>query len=115
MIDNKIKNKMPLEIIDAASGSPVITDGIALIKNARRPKAGKAFLDFAGSAKVQALLANKYNRMPTHPDAIAASPKWMGEIDFKVMDVDWGALAAKQSEWMQHRDMEIKDSAKDKK
>jgi iron(III) transport system substrate-binding protein len=31
------------------------------------------------------------------------------------MDVDWGALAAKQSEWMQHWDMEIKDSAKDKK
>ena len=115
VIDNKIKNKMPLEIIDAASGSPVITDGIALIKNARHPNAGKAFLDFAGSAKVQAMLANQFNRLPTHPEAIASSPKWMGEIKFKVMDVDWGALAAKQSEWMQHWDMEIKDSAKDKK
>ena len=115
VIDNKINNKMPLEIIDAASGSPVITDGIALIKNAKHPNAGQAFLDFAGSAKVQAMLANKFNRLPTHPEAIATSPKWMGEIKLKVMDVDWGALAAKQSEWMQHWDMEIKDSAKDKK
>ena len=115
VIDNKINNKMPLEIIDAASGSPVITDGIALIKNAKHPNAGQAFLDFAGSAKVQAMLANKFNRLPTHPEAIATSPKWMGEVKLKVMDVDWGALAAKQSEWMQHWDMEIKDSAKDKK
>ena len=115
VIDNKINNKMPLEIIDAASGSPVITDGIALIKNAKHPNAGKAFLDYAGSAKVQAMLANKFNRLPTLPEALASSPKWMGEIKFKVMDVDWGALAAKQSEWMQHWDMEIKDSAKDKK
>jgi iron(III) transport system substrate-binding protein len=115
VIDNKIKNNMPLEFIDAAGGSPVITDGIALIKNARRPNAGKAFLDFAGSAKVQAMLANKFNRLPTHPEAIADSPQWMGEIEFKVMDVDWGALAARQSEWMQYWDSEIKDSAKDKK
>lgn len=115
VIDNKIKNKMPLEIIDASSGSPILTDGIALIKNARHPNAGKAFLDFAGSANVQAMLANKFNRLPTHPEAIASSPKWMGEIKIKAMDVDWGALAGKQSEWMQHWDMEIKDSAKDKK
>jgi len=31
------------------------------------------------------------------------------------MNVDWGALAAKQSEWMQKWDTEIKDSGKDKK
>lgn len=115
VIDNRLNNKMPLEIIDAASGSPVITDGVALIKSSKHPNAGKAFIDFIGSAKVQAMLANKFNRLPTHPDAFAASPKWMGEMDVKVMDVDWGDLASKQSEWMQHWDMEIKDSAKDKK
>lgn len=115
VIDNKIKNKIPLEIIDAESGSPVITDGIAVIKGAPHPNAAKAFVEFAGGAKAQAMLANKFNRMPTHPDAIATAPKWMEEISFKIMDVDWGALAAKQSEWIQHWDMEIKDSAKDKK
>lgn len=113
VIDNKIKNQMPLEIIDAESGSPVITDGIAVIKNAKHPNAGRAFVEFAGSAKVQAMLANEFNRLPTHPDAIADSPAWMGEITFKVMDVDWGDLASKQSEWMQHWDLEIKDSGKD--
>ncbi|TVM30602.1 extracellular solute-binding protein [Oceanidesulfovibrio marinus] len=115
IIDNKIKNKMPLEIIDATSGSPVITDGIAVIKGAKHPNAAQAFVEFAGGAKVQSMLANQFNRMPTLPDAIASSPAWMGEIKFRVMDVDWGALASKQSEWMQHWDSEIKDSGKDAK
>jgi len=115
IIDNIKDNKMPLEIVDAKSGSPVITDGIAVVKGAKHPKAAKAFVDFAGSPKVQAMLAQKFNRMPTHPDAIAESPEWMGQIKFKVMDVDWGALADKESEWMQKWDMDVKDSGKDQK
>lgn len=115
IVDNKIKNKMPLEIIDAASGSPVITDGIALIKGAKNPNAARAFLDFAGSAKIQSLLANAFNRKPTHPAAISTSPKWMADTKIKVMNVDWGTLAAKQSEWMQKWDTEVKDSSKDRK
>lgn len=115
VIDNKIKNNIPLEIIDLESGSPVITDGIAVIKNAAHPEAAKAFAEFAGSAKIQSMLANEFNRMPTLTDALADSPEWMGEVSFKVMDVDWVDLSAKQSEWMQKWDTEIKDSKKDVK
>ena len=115
IIDNKIKNKMPLAVIDAESGSPVITDGIALIHGAKHPNAAKSFIEFAGSAKVQALLAQKFNRLPTHPDALADSPEWMANTSFKVMDVDWQALAAKQSAWMQKWESEIKSMSKDEK
>jgi iron(III) transport system substrate-binding protein len=113
IIDNKIKNNMPLEVIDAHSGSPVITDGIALIRGAKRPQAARAFIEFAGSAETQALLANTFNRLPTNPDALAESPAWMAETKFKIMDVDWQDLAAKQSAWMQKWDAEIKDNGKD--
>lgn len=115
IIDNKIKNKMPLAAIDAESGSPVITDGIALVHGAKHPNAAKSFIEFAGSAKVQALLAQKFNRLPTHPDALADSPEWMADTSFKVMDVDWQDLAAKQSGWIQKWDSEIKSVSKDKK
>lgn len=115
IIDNKIKNKMPLAVIDAQSGSPVITDGIALIHGAKHPNAAKSFIEFAGSAKVQALLAQKFNRLPTHPDALADSPEWMAKTTFKVMDVDWQALAAKQSGWIQKWDSEVKSMSKDTK
>jgi iron(III) transport system substrate-binding protein len=113
VIDNKINNKLPLEIIDAESGSPVITDGIALIRGAKHREAGKAFIELAGSARMQSLLAKRFNRLPTHPDAIEDAPAWMAGTKFKVMDVDWGALAGRQSQWMQRWDAEIKNSAKD--
>jgi iron(III) transport system substrate-binding protein len=115
IVDNQIKNKMPLRTIDATSGSPVITDAIAVIKGARHPEAAKAFVEYAGGVEAQAMLARKFNRMPTLPAALDQAPAWMAEIKFKIMDVDWGALAAKQSAWMQQWDSEVKDSAKDKK
>lgn len=113
IIDNKVNNNMPLEVVNAVSGSPIITDGIAVINNAPHPNAAKAFVEFAGSAKVQAMLATEFNRMPTNPDALASSPEWMGAFEINAMNVDWADLASKQSEWMQKWDTEIKDSNKD--
>lgn len=115
IIDNKIKNNLPIDIIQLESGFPVITDGIALIKNSPHPEAAKAFVEFAGSAEVQSMLANEFNRMPTHPGALDTSPDWMEEITFNVMDVDWVDLSAKQSQWMQKWDTDIKDTGKDVK
>lgn len=113
IIDNKINNNIPLEVIDAESGSPIITDGIALINNAAHPNAAKAFIDFAGSPEIQALLANEFNRLPTSPAALADSPEWMSEITYKAMEVDWADLSSKEGEWMQQWDTEIKDANKD--
>ncbi len=101
-------NGLPLEIIDAESGSPVITDAIGVIKNSKHPNAAKKFLEFAGSKKIQSKLATEFNRMPTLNSAIEQSPQWMKEIDYKVMDVDWKVLSEKQSQWMQKWDSEIK-------
>lgn len=115
IIDNKTKNNLPIEIVKLESGYPVITDGIAAIKNSPNPNAAKAFVEFAGSAEVQSMLANEFNRMPTLEAAIADSPEWMSEIQFEPMDVDWTDLSAKQSDWMQKWDTEIKDSGKDVK
>jgi iron(III) transport system substrate-binding protein len=113
IIDNKMNNNIPLEVVNATSGSPIITDGIALINNAPHTNAAKAFIDFAGSADIQALLAVEFNRMPTNEEAFASSPEWMSEIEITAMDVDWADLALKQSQWMQTWDTEIKDSSKD--
>ncbi|MEG1973105.1 MAG: extracellular solute-binding protein, partial [Oscillospiraceae bacterium] len=110
--ENQTKNNMPLEIIDAASGSIVITDGIAAIKNAPHPNAAAAFVEFAGSAKIQALLANNENRIPTLKSALSDSPQWM-KTEYKVMDVDWSVIAENQNEWLQKFDTEIRDSSKD--
>lgn len=108
---NVDQNNMPLQVIDAESGSVVITDGIAAIKNAPHPNAAKAFVEFAGSAKVQAILANEFNRIPTLKSALTECPEWM-QTEYKAMDIDWSVIAANQSEWLQKFDNEICDSSK---
>jgi iron(III) transport system substrate-binding protein len=112
IMDNKINNNLPIELVKVESGYPIITDGIAAIKNSPHPEAAKAFVEFAGSAEVQTMLAQEFNRMPTHPAAFETSPEWMDEVSFEAMDVDWVELSNKQSEWMQKWDTEIdeKDS-----
>lgn len=112
VIQNRDDNNIPLRIVDATSGSPVITDGIGIIAGAPNPGPAQRFVDYVGSAAVQAQLANDYNRMPTHPDALLDSPAWMGEFTYRVMDVDWGRLAEMQSEWIQYFEDEVRDSAK---
>ncbi|QSX05253.1 extracellular solute-binding protein [Sedimentibacter sp. zth1] len=113
IVDNVVKNNVPLKIVDAKSGSPVITDGIAAIKNAPHPNAAKAFVEFAGSSKMQAKIANEFNRIPTLKEAIQNSPEWMKD-SYKVMDVDWSVISKNQNEWLQKFDTEIRDANKDK-
>lgn len=114
IIDNINKNNMPLEIVDAQSGSIIITDGIAAIKNSPHPNAAKAFVEFAGSAEMQAKIANEFNRIPTLKSALANCPEWM-QTDYKAMNTDWAAVSEKQSEWLQKWDTEIRNSSKDLK
>ncbi len=112
IIDGIEKNNMPLKIIDAKSGSPVITDGVAAIKNAPHPNAAKEFVEFVGSADIQAKIANEFNRIPTLKSAIEKSPEWMKE-EYKAMDVDWSVISKNQDAWLQKFDTEIRDSSKD--
>lgn len=109
VIINKEKG-LPLEIIDAKSGSPVITDAIGVIKNSKHPNAAAKFLEFAGSAKIQSKLAVEFNRIPTLESAIKDSPEWMHEVKYRIMDVDWKVLSENESEWMQKWDSEIKNN-----
>lgn len=111
IIDNRDNNGMPLEVVDATSGSVVITDCIAALKNSPHPNAAQAFLDFAGSAEVQTMLANDFNRMPTLDAALTGSPKWM-QNGYKAMPVDWGTISANQSDWLSNWETNICSAGK---
>lgn len=111
IIDNKEKNNMPLEVVDAESGSVVITDCVAALKNAPHPNAAAKFVDFVGSAKVQAMIANDFNRIPTLDSALKDSPEWMSK-EYKAMDVDWSVIGKNQSNWIEKWETDIIDNNK---
>ena len=111
IIDNKENNGMPLEVVDAKSGSVIITDCVAALKNAPHPNAAAKFVDFVGSAKVQAMIANDFNRIPTLQSALKDSPQWMA-TDYKAMDVDWSTIGKNQSKWIEKWETDIINSNK---
>lgn len=112
VIDNQVKNAMPLTVVDAEEGSILLTDCIAAINNAPHPNAAKAFVEYAGSVKMQEQLANNYDRMPTLDAAIPNSPEWMHQ-ELKSMPLDWAYIAEKENEWLNLWNTEIRDAAKD--
>lgn len=112
VMDNIENNNMPFTMINAKSGSPVITDGIAVIEGAKHKTAAEKFIEFAGSSEVQAMLAKDFNRMPTSKDALETAPDWMKNFDYKPMNVDWENLAEHSSEWLQNYEDNIRDSSK---
>lgn len=111
IIDNRDNNGMPLEVVEAESGSVVITDCVAALNDAPHPNAAAKFVEFVGSAEIQAKIANEFNRIPTLDAALENSPEWMG-TEYKAMDVDWSVIGENQSEWIQKWETDIIDSSK---
>ena len=97
---------MPIEVINPESGSVVITDCVAALKNAPHPNAAAKFVEFVGSAKVEAMIANDFNRIPALDSALADSPAWM-QTEYKAMDVDWSTIGKNQSKWIEKWETDI--------
>lgn len=95
------------------SGTPVLTEGIAIIKNAPHPKAAEAFYEFVNTPEAAKLLAERYYRIPTRND-VNELPDWIEETEIIPMEVDWDLFEEKGDEWMDYWDNHIKSTDKDK-
>lgn len=111
IITNRDENGMPFEIVDAASGAITLTDCIAALNKAPHPNAAAAFLEFAGSAKAQAMVANDFNRIPVLDSALPDCPEWM-KTSYPAMDLDWNAISQNQLTWLEKWETDFIDGAK---
>lgn len=104
----------PFSYVLPESGTPVLTEGIAIVKDAPHPKAAEAFYEFVNTPEAAKLLAEKYYRIPTRED-VTDLPEWITEAeeDIKPMDIDWALFQEKSDEWMDHWDNQIKNAEKE--
>jgi iron(III) transport system substrate-binding protein len=103
----------PFDFVIPESGTPVLTEGIAIIKGAPHPNAAKAFYEFVNTPEAAKLLAEKYYRIPTRND-VKDLPEWISNTEIKPMEIDWETFQEKQEEWMEYWDNNIKNTEKDK-
>ena len=94
-----VKGGGPVAIIYPEDGTSVIADGMALVKKAPNPAAGKAFIDWALSAATQNLAVQELGRRPIRKDGKAAGAlKPLEQV--KIVRYDIKKAADKRKEYI---------------
>lgn len=102
-------NGYPFSYHVPASGTPLLTEGIALIKGGPNPEQSKAFYEFVTSREALVRQANDFHRIPARTDLDPDSlPDWIRNVEIRPMDIDWDRLANEGPGWMKHWDEQIK-------
>lgn len=95
-----------------ASGTPVVTDGIAIVKGAPHAEGARAFYEFANTPESLAFAAEQFYRIPTRNDIDRSTlPEWIRGLDYTRMNLDWERFRAHSKEWMTHWSAEIKGAS----
>ena len=105
----KEQKNMPIGYIFPRSGTPVVIDGIAIVKGAPNEEEARKFYEFVTTEESLLHAAEKFYRLPVERTDLdkAKFPSWMrGEI--KRMNVDWNLLRKNGNDWMNYWNNEIR-------
>lgn len=99
-----------LKMVDTEGGTPIIAEGIAIMKGTDQREQARAFVDWFGSPAFMAAYAKKFGQTPAHPEAIALSPQKVQDYATRVsaQPIDWNTIAPKIDGWLQTIELEIR-------
>ena len=111
----KEQKNFPVGYSIPSSGTPVIIDGIAIVRGGPNPEEAKRFYEFVTTPESLAYAAHKYYRIPVRTDLDRAQlPAWMNE-PFTRMPLDWDLLRKNGNDWLRYWDTEIREYSTDYK
>ncbi|HKR00361.1 MAG TPA: extracellular solute-binding protein [Pyrinomonadaceae bacterium] len=102
------KKNFKLGYVIPKSGTPVITDGIAVVRGAPHAEEARRFYEFVTTPESLVYAARTYYRIPSRTDLDRAQlPEWMN-APFTRMPMDWALLRREGNEWLRYWDNEIR-------
>jgi len=108
----KAKN-YPFSYVIPKSGTPVVTEGIAIVANCKHFEEAKLYYEFVNSQDSMLILANEHYRIPTRNDIPKSLlPDWINKASFIPMDIDWEIFSQKSNEWMKYWEQNIKNKGR---
>ena len=108
----KEQKGFPIGYVFPASGTPVITDGIAIVRGGPNEEEAKRFYEFVTTPESLVLAAKKYYRIPVRTDIDRTQlPAWMNER-VNEMPLDWDLLRKQSGDWLRYWDTEIRGRSK---
>ncbi len=91
----------PFAYVIPASGTPLITDGIAIVRGARHPEEAREFYEFVTSRASMIRQAREFYRIPARQDIPrTALPPWMQSLQIRPLAVSFDTVASHEREWM---------------
>ena len=103
----KEQKGFPVDYVFPRSGTPVITDGIAIVHGAPNEADARAFYEFVTTPESLEIAARKYYRMPVRTDIKGQLPAWMNQ-PVNEMPLDWDVLRKNINDWMRYWDTDIR-------
>jgi iron(III) transport system substrate-binding protein len=101
------QNGIPVDCV-VPPQTPVLTEGIAIIKGAPHPDLAKTFYEFVTTPAELAYQAEKFAKIPARNDIDPKTlPTWMAELKLDPMTIDWQAFAEKEKAWCDRWDREV--------
>jgi iron(III) transport system substrate-binding protein len=102
------KRNLRVAYLIPKSGTPVITDGIAIVKGAPHEEEARRFYEFVTTPESLIYAAKTYYRIPVRTDLDRAQlPAWMN-ASFTRMPMNWELLRKEGNEWLRYWDREIR-------
>jgi iron(III) transport system substrate-binding protein len=102
-------NGYPFDYRVPRSGTPLLTEGIALVKGGPGKEHAIAFYEYVTNNEALLRQANEFHRIPARTDLDPERlPDWIRNVEIRSMDIDWDRLAREGPAWMKYWDEQIK-------
>ncbi len=101
----------PIDYVIPEGGTPVVVDGIAVVRGGPNPELARAFVEFAGSKEALTDAAERFFRIPARTDIDPESlPDWLQDAlpRIRPMDLDRELIRERTPEWMSYWDSNIR-------
>jgi len=109
--------KIPVDYIIPSSGTPLLVDGIAIVRGTKHPREARLYYEFVSTPEALMASADRFLRIPARTDIHADSlPEWIRVANslIKPMKVDRKVMAENLNDWMKYWDTNIRNSGRNK-
>jgi iron(III) transport system substrate-binding protein len=107
------KNSYPFGYRIPKSGTPLITDCIAIVRGTSHPAEARQFYEFVTSTESLVRQAQLFYRIPARRDIPRDQlPKWLTDLSLTPMQVKWQEIAEHEREWMKRWDDGVKGTGR---
>jgi iron(III) transport system substrate-binding protein len=101
------RNGFPLDCV-VPPDTPVLTEGIAIIKGPPHPEWAQRFYEFVTTPESLAHQAEAYAKVPARTDLDPATlPEWVAALEIDAMEIDWDSFARNEKRWCERWENEV--------